>query len=190
MKSMCQLSNNTKCYVQKYECILIEMIEKMSAVTLTESISGSFITQMIPHHCAAIKMSKNLLQYTTNIPLQEIALNIVSSQEKSIQNMTDVFPKCRCCRNDQRELANYKKENERIISEMFCEMKSARTDNNIDANFMREMIPHHMGAVRMSENALRFCLCPELVPLLETIIRSQKKGIRQMQQLLEQIECS
>ena len=28
----------------------------------------------------------------------------------------------------------------------------------------------------MSENALRFCLCPELVPLLNEIIVSQKKG--------------
>ncbi len=190
MNGKCQLSLNTKCYIQQYECILKEMIGKMSSVPLTDSISGSFITQMIPHHCAAIEMAKNLLQYTTNIPLQEIALNIVSSQEKSIKNMKDVLPKCRRFRNDQRQLNYYKRENERIISEMICEMKSACTGNDIDANFMREMIPHHRGAVRMSENALRFCLCPELVPLLKSIIQSQKKGICQMEQLLEQIECS
>lgn len=190
MNCKCQLSMNTKCYMQQYECILKEMIEKMTSVTFTESISGSFITQMIPHHCGAIEMSKNLLKYTTNIPLQDIALNIVSSQEKSIKNMTDVYPKCRRWRNDQRQLISYKRENERIVSEMFHEMKSACTDNNIDANFIREMIPHHRGAVQMSENALRFCLCPELIPLLESIIKSQKEGIWQMQQLLEQIECS
>ena len=72
---------------------------------------------------------------------------------------------------------------------MFYEMRSARTDNNLNANFIREMIPHHRGAVRMSENALKHCLCPELVPILEAIIASQKKGIRQMQQLLRQMRC-
>lgn len=54
---------------------------------------------------------------------------------------------------------------------------------------MREMIPHHRGAVRMSENALRFCLCPELVPLLNEIIVSQKKGIKEMECLLKKLDC-
>ena len=38
------------------------------------------------------------------------------------------------------------------------------------------MIPHHQGAIRMSENALRYLLCPGLIPLLDAIIVSQKKG--------------
>lgn len=186
---MCRLSNNTRDYVKKYECILNEMIENMTSVELTDSISGSFIRQMIPHHCAAIEMSKNLLCYTTNIPLQNIALNIISSQEKSIRNMTKALPRCESCINCSRDINCYAHENQCILSEMFCEMKSACTDNNIDCNFMREMIPHHRGAVRMSENALRFCLCPELVPLLDEIIVSQKEGIRRMQCLLERLGC-
>ena len=56
--------------------------------------------------------------------------------------------------------------------------------NRINADFMREMIPHHEGAVRMSENALCFPLCPELVPILSRIIVSQKKGVREMKRLL------
>ena len=41
----------------------------------------------------------------------------------------------------------------------------------------------------MSENALRYPLCPGLIPVLDAIIVSQKKGVRQMQRLLWQIEC-
>ena len=52
------------------------------------------------------------------------------------------------------------------------------------------MIPHHRGAVRMSENALRFPLCPELVPLLDAIIVSQKEGIRKMQCLMKRAGSS
>ena len=41
----------------------------------------------------------------------------------------------------------------------------------------------------MSENALRFSLCPELVPLLDAIIVSQKEGIRKMQCLMKKAGC-
>lgn len=189
MMHMCQMSNNTKAYLQQFHCILQTMIQEMTSVVLTESLSGSFIAQMIPHHRAAIAMSENLLKYTTNIPLQNIALNIISSQRKSIENMQAVYSRCQFCINTPQDIACYKMQNEAIISTMFCEMSSASADNNIDANFMREMIPHHLGAVRMSENALRYPLCPELVPLLNAIIVSQMEGIRQMQQLLQQIQC-
>jgi len=39
----------------------------------------------------------------------------------------------------------------------------------------------------MSQNALKFCICPELKPILESIIDSQEKGVQEMQQLLGEI---
>ena len=189
MPHECQFSSNTQTYLERYQEILDEMIEQMSSIVPADSISGSFIEQMIPHHRAAIEMSKNLLQYTTNIPLQNIALNIVSSQEESIQQMLMVEPDCLALPNTPAELNRYWRENCRILQIMFREMSAACANNNIDANFMREMIPHHQGAVRMSENALRNPICPRLVPILSAIISSQKKGIREMQCLLRKIEC-
>lgn len=184
-----KLSLNTIEYVEKYRKILKEMMDKMTAAKQTDSISGSFITQMLPHHQAAIEMSENLLQFTTNIPLQNIAVNIISSQTKSIEALTAALPKCCQTLNTPEELCRYREKNSMIVKTMFREMESACTDNNIDANFMREMIPHHRGAVRMSENALCAPLCPELIPVLKAIVSSQKKGIREMQQLLIKELC-
>ena len=39
---------------------------------------------MIPYHEAAIEMSKNILQYTAFIPLQNIAQGIIEKQTQSI----------------------------------------------------------------------------------------------------------
>lgn len=184
MSDRCQLSNNTEAYTAQYEKILSEMIENMSSVCFTDSISGAFINQMIPHHCAAIAMSENLLRYTVNIPLQNMALNIISSQKKSIASMSAICPKCRCLPNTGGELDSYWKNYECITHHMFREMKTACTDNCIDANFIREMMPHHQGAVSMSQNALNYSLCPALVPLLKEIIVSQKKEILEMWKML------
>ena len=86
--------------------------------------------------------------------------------------------------NNDTELSLYMREFEIITQTMFFEMESAAVTNGVNANFLREMIPHHEGAVRMSNNALQFNICPGLKPILYSIITSQCEGIRQMKQLL------
>lgn len=139
---------------------------------------------MIPHHMAAITMSRNLLKYTTNIPLQDIALGIIEEQTKSIENMKQILCSCRECGNCRQDLLNYQNQMDHIMQEMFSHMEQACETNQLNANFMREMIPHHMGAVRMSELTLSYEICPALIPILEAIIRSQERGICRMKRLL------
>lgn len=188
MDRNCQLSHVTKVYLGHYYDILNTMIYDMTSVCLTNSISDNFIKQMIPHHLAAIRMSENILKYTTNLQLQSIATNIISEQTKSISNMLSIQCKCRMLTNTDYDLFLYMNHFNQIAETMFREMGSATITNDINANFMREMIPHHEGAVRMSNNVLMFNICPELKPILYAIITSQCKGIKQMEQLLSELD--
>ena len=188
MDRNCQLSHVTKVYLGHYYNILNTMICDMTSVRLTNSISDNFIKQMIPHHLAAIRMSENILQYTTNLQLQSIATNIITEQTKSISNMLAIQCKCRMLTNPNYDLFLYMNHFNKIAQTMFMEMDSAAITNDINTNFIREMIPHHEGAVRMSNNALMFNICPELKPILHAIITSQCEGIKQMQQLLRQLD--
>lgn len=188
-QQLSQLSGDTKRYLCRFYEILDEMIRGMNGAELTDSISHNFIVQMIPHHRAAIQMSENLLMYSELAPLRRIAENIVREQTKSIEDMKRALVCCERVTNTRQDLCRYEKQLDRIKEVMFSEMRSACSDNDINANFMREMIPHHQGAVRMSENALKYPICPELVPILRAIITSQEKGIRDMESLLRQISC-
>lgn len=173
-------------YLEKYHQILKTMICKMTSARLLNSISYNFIVQMIPHHQAAIQMSKNILIYTEDCQITEIAKNIISTQEKSIQNMLSIQNNCRCCQNCRRELCSYQNELQPIFDTMFNNMASARSTQHINCNFLREMIPHHEGAVRMSKLTLTYQICPQLIPILEAIIREQEQGIQEMKELLLQ----
>lgn len=184
MNRSCRLSNVTKDYLTEFHCILDEMTEGMTSAKLSDSISYNFIVQMIPHHEAAIRMSRNILKYTTCVPLQDIAENIVSEQTKSIADMRNILASCKGQTDSDRDLCLYQRRTDRILQTMFAKMGSAYTTNEINADFMHEMIPHHKGAIEMSENTLQFAICPGLLPVLEAIITSQKRGIAQMQQLL------
>lgn len=188
MNNQSELSNVTKKYINKFQCILDEMIYEMTNADLTYSISDNFIVQMIPHHQAAIEMSRNILKYTTNIPLQNIALRIIEEQTKSIENMLNIKYKCAKLTNPKQDVYFYQLKVNQIMQTMFYEMENAYTNNQINADFIREMIPHHQGAIKMSVNALKYDICPELKPILNAIISSQEKGIEQMQQLLQDID--
>ena len=77
-----------------------------------------------------------------------------------------------------------------ITQKMFSEMKSSPQTNNVNYNFLCEMIPHHMGAVRMGENAMKYSICQELRPIISAIIRSQKEGIAKMQVLVRHYQST
>ena len=187
LNTQLKLSDVTKDYLTRYYEILDEMIEGMTKVELTDSISHNFIVQMIPHHKAAIAMSENLLRFTTNVALQDIAIRIITEQTKSIQEMEKALEHCSHFCNTQQELYLYQRCYQQVITLMFRDMKSACADNDINEDFIKEMVPHHMGAIYMSENALRFPICPQLTPLLQAIITSQTAGVQEMNQLLREL---
>ncbi len=182
-----QLNTNTKAYLENYYKILSDMTYEMTSADLTDSISQNFIALMIPHHRAAIRMSENLLTYSDNMNVRTIARNIITEQLESIDALTAAAP---LCTDASADTAVFQCRSWQIIRLMFCQMNCAAADNYINCDFMREMIPHHMGGVRLSQTALCFGVCPELVPAAEGIVTRQKKGIRQMNMLLSEYGCS
>lgn len=184
MNGQCKLSNVAKEYLETFYGILDEMICGMTEAELSDSISYNFIVQMIPHHRGAIEMSENLLKYTTNVPLQDVALQIIQEQTESIKNMRAIQWNCEKLCNTERDLCLYQRRTGQIMDRMFRRMRNAPGTNQLDVNFIKEMIPHHEGAIAMSQNALQFEICDALIPILEAIIVSQKRGVMQMQEIL------
>ena len=46
---------------------------------------------MIPHHQAAIDVSKKILEYTKDDKIKEIANRIIKAQEKEIEDMNNMI---------------------------------------------------------------------------------------------------
>ena len=180
-----QFRDATRKYMCRFDEILDTMAAGMICAQINGSISHNFIVQMIPHHRGAIEMSRNILKYTAFLPLREMAQNIITKQTESIKNMREILSGCEEKTNSPQDICMYQKNFRTITCTMLSQMKNACADNQISANFIREMIPHHMGAIHMSRNALSFPICPQLIPVLQAIISSQEKGIEEMHGLLK-----
>ncbi len=174
-------------YLSICRLILRNMIHSMTETALNESISHNFIVQMIPQQLAAVEMSRNLLTYSHDDPLRAVASGIISEQTKSIADMEKILPACGLLLNPPAHLCLYQIRMNQIMEEMFAQMTFPEYQSDINTAFMSEMIPHHEGAVRMSETALRYHICPELEPILKEIIISRQRGIRQMRRSLENL---
>ncbi len=189
MKNTCLLSEDSKTYLCCFYQILDEMVQGMTTAGLTQSISHNFIVQMIPHHRAAIKMSTNILRFTENSAVRRMAQRIIDQQTQGIGQMEDALAACNQLTNPQMDLRLYQRRIDLIYREMYAQMGSAPENNALAAVFMREMIPHRQGAVRMAENALKYDVCTDLVPILRTIVTQQRQEMIQMRSLLSRMNC-
>jgi len=63
-----------------------------------------------------------------------------------------------------------------------------KSSGNIDVDFLKGMIPHHQGAIEMSEELIKKTKDPELKAFAEKIIKDQKAEIKQMQDFLKKRE--
>ena len=189
MKNTCLLSEDSKTYLCCFYQILDEMIQGMTTAGLTQSISHNLIAQMIPHHRAAIRMATNILRFTENSSLRRIAQRIIDQQTQGIGQMEEGLSACTQLTNSQMDLRLYQRRMDLIYREMYAQMGSAPENNRLGSVFMREMIPHHQGAIRMAENALKYDVCTELVPILRSIVTQQRQGVTQMRTLLQRMDC-
>ena len=183
------LSDASKHYLCCYYQILDEMIQGITTAKLTQSISHNFIVQMIPHRRAAIQMSQNILRFHPSQPVQRFAQRVIDQQTREIAQMEAALPAGSQLANPTADLRLCQRRMDLIYREMYAKMGSAPENNARAAVFLQQMIPHHQGAVRMAENALKYDVCTELVPLLRAIAVRQRQDIAQMRSLLRASRC-
>ena len=189
MKNTCLLSEDSKTYLCCFYQILDEMIQSMTTAGLTQSISHNFIVQMIPHRRAAIQMSQNILRFHPSQPVQRFAQRVIDQQTREIAQMKAALTAGSQLANPTADLRLCQRRMDLIYREMYAKMGSAPENNARAAVFLQQMIPHHQGAVRMAENALKYDVCTELVPLLRAIAVRQRQDIAQMRSLLRTSRC-
>jgi uncharacterized protein (DUF305 family) len=143
-----------------------------------------FIDTMIAHHQGAVDMAKLVDGRTENRQMQTFADGIINAQEREIAEMTRIRSK-RFANNPPALNMDFPGMREGMGG---MDMKKLGTlsGTEFDIEFATQMIPHHKGAIAMSNALLAGVLDPELRKLAETIIKDQTAEIDQMQKWISE----
>ena len=82
---------DTEAIGNEMQLIMDKMMADMSAIEITGDNDIDFLKGMIPHHQAAIDVSKKILEYTKDDKIKEIANRIIKAQEKEIEDMNNMI---------------------------------------------------------------------------------------------------
>ncbi|TQR30366.1 DUF305 domain-containing protein [Campylobacter sp. MIT 99-7217] len=73
--------------------IMQDMMKSMQEVKPSEELDKDFLRAMIHHHAGAIEASKQILKYSNDKKIQDIAQNIIKVQEQEIKEFNELLNK-------------------------------------------------------------------------------------------------
>ena len=135
---------------------------------------------MIAHHRGAIDMAGPCATKAQHTEVKTLCANIISSQQKEIADMKSWrdkwFPGAAPAMNMEMMGMNDS------MKGMDIKILGGLSGNDFDLAFIKQMIPHHEGAVVMANEALQKSTKPEIKTLAAAIIKAQEAEINQMKQ--------
>ncbi len=144
----------------------------------TQPYDLQFLDTMTHHHQGAVEMAKKVDGQTQNAELKKFAAQIISDQEKEIGQMKDWREKWFAGKPSAINMG---------MGGMMDSMKMDMTKlsnakaKDFDLAFIAMMIPHHEGAITMSNEALKKSEKAEIKTLAAQIIKTQEAEIKMMQ---------
>ena len=142
----------------------------------TISSEEEFIVNMMPHHQEAIDTAKVILEKSTNVKLKNLAQEIVDAQTKEIAMMQWWLQ------------SRYPNSNVKANYENMMPDLASLSGKELDRAFLQGMIMHHMWAIHMAQSVLQINHKAETATLAENIISSQSKEIRDMQEMIKDLQ--
>lgn len=173
-------------YAHEQNDSMNSMMENMKAITPTESASVDFLEGMIPHHQAAIDMSKSVLKYGgNNADVKQIAEDVIRVQTQEIAQMKVMIQEMKNTSKDKVKAQAYMKEYHAMLNSSTHNMNSMMSSQNVDSAFVTGMIAHHETAIEMSKIILKYSDSDKIKAMAQNIIDVQLREISHMKLLLE-----
>ena len=148
-----------------------------------KTVEAAYLEGMYGHHESAIEMATIAQRRGQSGFVKNLSTKIISDQERELGQMKPIH---------KRLMGTALKPDMGAHEEMGLTAAEAGMDHDAETNkmlesanpfdraFVDEMVPHHKGAVRMSQVVLKNTKDPALRNLAETIITAQDREVRAM----------
>jgi uncharacterized protein (DUF305 family) len=140
-----------------------------------------FLDTMSEHHRDGIKMMQMAVDKAQSQDIKQMAQKGIDDQNKDIKEMKSLR------HSDAPEAINMKRPGMMSKEKMNQDMAKLERalGNDFDKHYLQNMIKHHEGAVKMSDDALEKAKDADVKAKAQEIHDKQKQEIAQMQDMLK-----
>ena len=159
--------------------IMQKNMDQMKAMPSTGSPDNDFASMMKTHHMGAVEMVQLELAKGTNTEMKQMAQKMLDEQQKEVAELNSFL-----------SAHDAHGGGETFHKEVMSQMNNMKMDmdhsGSIDKQFAQMMIPHHQGAIDMSNAYLKSGAHEEkLKNMAKKIISDQQKEIEELQAWLK-----
>lgn len=180
-----KLSDNSKEYLDTYYNIIDRINQDVNGIEASNSISETYIRQIIPVFQGGIDMSENILKYTTNVDVESFAKNVMFDMQTNIDSLNGLLENSLNECNTERDAKLYLRKFGEIFNHMITMLNTNMTGNNLDLLYLSALTSLLEGIINISKNALSFSLQCDLKSLLTDIIDEQTLHLKTIKTLLK-----
>ncbi|WP_188970779.1 DUF305 domain-containing protein [Deinococcus aerolatus] len=157
----------------------MQMTDMMGMMGGLDKLSGkgfdrAFLSMMVPHHQAAVEMSREILRTTRNAQVKTWATTIIKDQNTEIAQMNTLLKSYSGV--DGKMAASMKG----MMTGMVGDIRKAGSADK-DRAFVKGMVPHHGSALMMANMALMQSQNKDILKLSRDIGRGQAQEIYDFQ---------
>lgn len=147
-----------------------------------ELYDRNFIANMIAHHQGAVDMAKLAVTNAKHKELVDMAHNIISAQEKEINDMTAWQKEWGYPSTSADDMMDHSAMGMMESTGNMMAQLDGKTGDDFDKAFLEQMIMHHQSAIDMAASGKDNASRQELKDLTVAIVDAQTKEIQQMEQ--------
>lgn len=147
-----------------------------------ETYDRNFIANMIAHHHGAIDMAKLALQNARHQELKDMAANIITAQQKEIDDMTAWQKQWGYPSTSADNMIDHSAMGTMDGMATMTATLEGKTGDEFDKLFIEQMIAHHQSAIDMASPGEQNASRQQLKDLTKSIISEQTKEINQLKQ--------
>lgn len=161
----------------KLHASMKKMQERMNSYRFTNDPDIDFSSLMKIHHESAVEMAQIEVERGTDTSLIAFAKQVIADQKKEIDYFFSYIHNNKAEQRNQAFVTDAKK--------FLHHSHSSKETGSVDTLFVQLIIPHHQGAVDMSQLYLKYASDSQLKGLAEDIIKAQERKISFLQEWLK-----
>ncbi|MGL5954985.1 MAG: DUF305 domain-containing protein, partial [Brevinema sp.] len=147
-----------------------------------------FLVNMIPHHLGAVLSAEEYLKVGIDKATRVVASNIIVAQKAEIAEFEELsVALAKEVAYDQEEVKKIATESKKVMHEMMEAMSSVKMTGNVDKDFLTHMLPHHQGAIDVSQTILKISTNQVIKEIANRIIDEQEREIEEIKMILSKM---